>query len=78
MNLDFIKLETTGIDEYGPIYVFIKVSTIESISRYREVTNVHLVSGEHFVVKETPTEIMDKIQDLHNIKMETLKNDYRR
>lgn len=69
MNLDFIKLETTSIDEYGPIYVFIKVGAIESISRYREVTNVHLIGGEHFVVKEIPTKIMDKIRDLHSIKV---------
>ena len=73
MNLDFIKLETTSIDEYGPIYVFIKVDAIESISRYREVTNVHLIGGEHFVVKETPTKIMDKIWDLHSIKVGGLK-----
>ena len=69
MSLDFIKLETTSIDEYGPIYVFIKVDAIESISRYREVTNVHLIGGEHFIVKETPTKIMDKIWDLHSIKV---------
>ena len=69
MNLDFIKLETTSIDEHGPIYVFIRVDAIESISRYREVTNVHLIGGEHFVVKETPTKIMDKIWDLHSIKV---------
>lgn len=73
MNLDFIKLETTGIDEYGPIYAFIKVSAIESISRYREVTNVHLIGGEHFVVKETPTKIMDKILNLNSIKIEVKK-----
>ena len=73
MSLDFIKLETTGIDEYGPIYVFNKVDTIESISRYREVTNVHLVGGELFIVKETPTKIMDKIWDLHSIKLEVKK-----
>ena len=73
MNLDFIKLETTGIDEHGPIYAFIKVDAIESISRYREVTNVHLVGGEHFIVKETPTKIMDKIWDLHSIKIEVKK-----
>ena len=73
MNLDFIKLETTGIDEYGPIYAFIKVGAIESISRYREVTNVHLVGGEHFIVKETPTKIIDKILNLNSIKIEVKK-----
>ena len=57
----WIKLETTSEDEYGPIYVYIDTNSIISVSRFKNLTNVYLSNGQHYIVKETPKEIFQNI-----------------
>lgn len=59
----FIKLETISSDDYGPIYVYINVNSITSVSKYKNLTNIYLTDGTHYVVKESPTEIFHKIDE---------------
>ena len=63
-NIHFIKLETNSQDNYGPIYVYINVKSIVSLSRFRAITNITLVNGEHFTVKESVDEIRSMIREL--------------
>ena len=45
VDLYWIKLKTTNNDSYGPIYVYINVETISSISRFKDITNIYLTNG---------------------------------
>lgn len=63
---DFIKLETNSVDEHGPIYVYIEPSSIVALSRFRSATTIALGNGKEYVVKESPSEIFEKI-DAKNI-----------
>ena len=61
---DFIKLETNAVDEHGPIYVYVDFKAIIAISRFRSATTIILSSGNEYVVKESPSEIFEKIEEL--------------
>lgn len=63
---DFIKLETNGVDEYGPIYIYVDFKAIIAMSRFRSTTTIILSSGNKYVVKESPSEIFEKIEELKN------------
>lgn len=63
-NIRFIKLQTNSQDNYGPIYVYININSIVSISRFRAITNITLVNGEHFTVQESVDEIRSMIKEL--------------
>ena len=63
-NICFIKLETNSQDNYGPIYVYINVKSIVSLSCFRAITNITLVNGEHFTVKESIDEIRSMIREV--------------
>ena len=61
--MSFIKLETNSYDDKGPIYVYINIYNIVSISRYKSSTNLYLSNGEHYIVKEAPKEIFKAIEE---------------
>ena len=63
--LMFIKLETTNSDNYGPIFVYINIDTISSMCKYKNSTNIFLIDGTHYVVKESITDIGKQINELY-------------
>ena len=71
VDLYWIKLKTTNNDSYGPIYVYINIETISSISRFKDVTNIYLTNGEHYTVEETPTAIIDEIEKITTLDLAT-------
>lgn len=60
---DFIKLETNAIDEH-PIYVYVDFKAIIAMRRFHSATTIVLSSGNEYVVRESPSEIFEKIEEL--------------
>ena len=71
VDLYWVKLKTTNNDYSGPIYVYINVETILSISRCKDITNIYLTNGEHYTVEETPTAIIDEIKKITALDLAT-------
>ena len=67
--MGFIKLTTLYDDSKGPIYIYVEVNSIVAVSAYNDSTSIFLSNGQSKVVKESPTEIFEKIDKLTALKL---------